>query len=290
MNFSATNIFHYVGPPKFSYNCQSVDQSYDSLSVQCIYDSSRDSNNSWNPHHLFPAKWQDMTHVFVHPRTFHICEVYHLRSSHLLANVTAISPDQSISLDRSHLSRKTKPGDGQLFFYISNLPTETTLRLRLFAQNNKGRSESIWIRAQTLKIPERMFEGQDDMRSDPSSTGRSDVDSASLMANVISFVIGAMAFILFSVIAACLVLLKFGKGKPSAYSHLMGLKSGRCPLPEVINDQTSAPDMIPAFGASPIALPSSSALIKNTVSGQSPTPSSIHAIDKASSSTSGLGE
>lgn len=79
-----------TGPPTFPFNCQVLNQSDHKLFVICIFDTEKSSNSSWNANHLFPAKWQDKTRLLIHPRTHYVCEVYHLTSSHLLANVTTV--------------------------------------------------------------------------------------------------------------------------------------------------------------------------------------------------------
>lgn len=79
-----------TGPPTFPFNCQVFNQTDHSLYVICVFDTEKSSNVSWNSNHLFPAKWQDKTRILVHPRTHYVCEVYHLTSSHLLANVTTV--------------------------------------------------------------------------------------------------------------------------------------------------------------------------------------------------------
>jgi hypothetical protein len=80
----------HTGSPTFPFNCQVLNQTDHSLFVICVFDTEKSSNVSWNSNHLFPAKWQEKTKILVHPRTHYVCEVYHLTSSHLLANVTTV--------------------------------------------------------------------------------------------------------------------------------------------------------------------------------------------------------
>lgn len=45
-------------------------------------------------------------------------------------------------------------------FFVSGLPAATTLRLKIFAQNSKGRSDYSWLRAATLRPAERLIDSQ----------------------------------------------------------------------------------------------------------------------------------
>lgn len=207
-----------------------MNQSYDSLSVRCIFDSTEGSNNnSWNANHLFPAGWQDRPRRLVHPRTQYVCEVYHLTSSHLLANVTTVIAEESSSTSSSPLPRRAEGVDGHLQFLISNLPSETTLRLRLFAQNSKGKSDSSWIRAQTLRPPERLIESSQDILSlnDNSDIPNSNGISASSLLHqphLISLVVGFFVITSSAILFGILLLVKFRKSR-SASCSLMGSNS-----------------------------------------------------------------
>ena len=54
------------------------------------------------------------------------------------------------------------PSDSRsLHFFATNLPAETNVRLKVFAKNSKGRSDYVWLRAQTLPAPDHLVENQD---------------------------------------------------------------------------------------------------------------------------------
>ena len=46
-------------------------------------------------------------------------------------------------------------------FTVSGLPAETSVRLKIFARNSKGKSDYVWLRAQTLRAPDRVIENRD---------------------------------------------------------------------------------------------------------------------------------
>lgn len=54
------------------------------------------------------------------------------------------------------------PSDSRnLKFFATNLPPETNVRVKVFAKNSKGRSDYVWLRAQTLRAPDHLVENQD---------------------------------------------------------------------------------------------------------------------------------
>lgn len=148
------------GPPSFPFHCIVVNQSYDSIFVQCSLDTEEgvSNNNSWNSAHLFPVKWQSQPRILMHPKTVYVCEVYHLTSSALIQNVSAVSGLQYANPSNNSKNSDTSQGkssdSSSISFQVPNLPSETTLRFRIFASNPKGKSDAVWIRATTTKTPE----------------------------------------------------------------------------------------------------------------------------------------
>lgn len=46
-------------------------------------------------------------------------------------------------------------------FTVSGLPAETSVRLKIFARNSKGKSDYVWLRGQTLRAPDRVIVSRD---------------------------------------------------------------------------------------------------------------------------------
>jgi hypothetical protein len=44
---------------------------------------------------------------------------------------------------------------------VSGLPAETSVRLKIFARNSKGKSDYVWLRGQTLRAPDRVIVNRD---------------------------------------------------------------------------------------------------------------------------------
>lgn len=144
-----------------------MNQSDNSLVILCTFDVDLSNNTSWSSSHLFPRKWSDQTRLLVHPKTHYICEAYHLTASHLVANVsTTLSLSIPRQDGRKHqpwqtFTNRHFPTDTNSFqFFVPGLPAATTLRLKIFAQNSKGRSDYSWLRAATLRPAERLIDSQ----------------------------------------------------------------------------------------------------------------------------------
>ena len=158
------------GPPNFPFHCSVLNQSYDSLFIQCSLDVDEQTvnssnNSSWNSNHLFPVKWQDNPRILIHPKTHYVCEAYHLTSSALVANVSAVIANQSLYPTKNASWLQRSQSNSVVSFVVPNLPSETTLRLRIFASNTRGKSDSIWIRSMTTRPPEKLIERNQDQVS-----------------------------------------------------------------------------------------------------------------------------
>ncbi|KAI1309375.1 hypothetical protein HDE_00025 [Halotydeus destructor] len=136
------------GAPQFPFACQVANQSDMALVVLCTYDAELASNGSWSSNHLFHRKWQDQTRILVHPRTQYICELFTAADGRLAANITVGLPTYP----------STEANSFQ--FLMTNLPSATTFRAKMYAQNSKGRSEASYVQAATLRPAERLVDSQ----------------------------------------------------------------------------------------------------------------------------------
>ncbi|CAG2160223.1 unnamed protein product [Oppiella nova] len=141
--------------------------------------------------------------VVVYPPTYYVCEVYSNSNQYLVANVSLpatlplsqlstnsiLSDSTNIALDNSINSMSSVGGVGvgaggtggtggssssamnsfQLF--VPNLTPATNFKLKLFAANSKGRSDQIWLKAQTLRPAERLVDANSNASNDGSNSG-----------------------------------------------------------------------------------------------------------------------
>lgn len=104
-------------------------------------------------------------------------------------------------------------------FFITQLPPATQFRLKIYAQNSKGKSQEISLKAQTLRPAERLIDSlaisSGKSSTSPSSSSHSNYDSTATLAFFIrskpflmALLIGAGLLTVAVVIVALFALLK----------------------------------------------------------------------------------
>ena len=95
-----------------------------------------------------------------------------------------------------------RPIDSNSFqFFVPGLPAATTLRLKIFAQNSKGRSDYSWLKAATLRPAERLIDSQSTSSGSSGSSGSSIFEESSNMLK------GKPVLVLLSAAAVLLILI-----------------------------------------------------------------------------------
>ena len=124
-----------------------------------------------------------------------------------------------------------------LRFSIQNLPSETTLRLKMFAQNSRGKSDSFWLRSQTLvqRPIERVIESQDIFTfndisdaSSSSSKGRLRLTSMTRRPLLWVFLLGSLLIGLTVLALGIVILIKFQRRR--RLSSSLTTSGGSCHL------------------------------------------------------------
>ena len=150
------NLFHlfyvsfFAGPPNFPFHCQLHNQSVNQVSIQCS--SQRYINNDVHSNQANKASLLAQT-IFVHPTTFYVAEVYD-KSGNLVQNVT-LSPQMPRINQANH---STGANASSFNFLIGHLLESSIYKVRIYAVNSKGKSDQIWISAQTLRKAEKYID------------------------------------------------------------------------------------------------------------------------------------
>ncbi|RWS32019.1 hypothetical protein B4U80_11634 [Leptotrombidium deliense] len=149
---SLTNYSSFAAPPLFPFNCELVNQSYNTLVILCVYKTHSNAR--------LHSSSRTQQNVYIYPRTLYVCEVYQTINSYLVANVsTSYTQRSSLSnqFDRDAKQKITLfscykldvGGNHNLQFVVTDLQSATRFKLKLYAQNAKGKSGDVWLKAET---------------------------------------------------------------------------------------------------------------------------------------------
>ncbi|XP_054169147.1 hemicentin-1-like [Oppia nitens] len=181
-------------------------------------------NNNNNNHNKQYANSQNSLSptVLVYPTTYYMCEVYTPGNQHLVANVSlpaSLTTNSILSdsgnTDSTIWSTGSTVGTGgtppttttttttfQLF--VPNLTPATSFQLKLFAINSKGKSDQIWLRAQTLRPAERLVDADSNTNNNNNellNTGQTFKTKPMLMALLIGAAVVTVIVISLGIIA-----------------------------------------------------------------------------------------
>lgn len=109
-------------------------------------------------------------------------------------------------------------------FTVSPLPAETSIRLKIFARNSKGRSDYVWLRGQTLRAPDRDIENRDTHRMNQ-LPDHQPLDSLFRRPLLLFFVIASSA-VLLTVASMSLLLCRQFRGRSVLTVSSMSCNSG----------------------------------------------------------------
>lgn len=218
-----------AGPPNFPFSCQVVNQSDNALVILCAgsdqsslmsnnwtaNDVRFENNNSFNyKNSVTSSSTQTIT---IYPPTYYVCEVYNNNNLYLAANVSIAATvpvsqltsnsllsdssssllDNNINSMRSSLTSNIMSNSFQMF--VPNLTPNTNFKLKLFAANSKGRSDQIWLSAQTLRPAERLVDSNKSSNTDSNTSlllrGKPMVIALLIGAGVVTLIVMALGII-----------------------------------------------------------------------------------------------
>ncbi|XP_074593430.1 uncharacterized protein LOC141849125 isoform X2 [Brevipalpus obovatus] len=189
--------FHITSsdPPHLAFRCRIANQSDDSLAIHCLPDVR--VNYTSDEIRSSDDDYQPSRGLFIYPSSVFICQVYRKNEPYPIINA---SYPLKVPY-KSHSYELYVMHDNDIKFYLTKLTPSTHYRIHCFSQHLRGRSEGIWISAETLQQAQKLVgngDGQSSMFDGASNlfTGR-----PMLMGLLISIIVVSLVLIVLGILA-----------------------------------------------------------------------------------------
>ena len=205
--------FHVInsGPPSFPFYCQLRNQSVTQVSIRCSgqkYPLSNDVRDQHTPPPLHDQSTlsDQVQTIFVHPITYYVAEVYDkydkmIRNLTILASTpigTNWNGSTIVSMDHHSPSSSTA---SSFTFQIDSLSESNHYKIRIYSINSKGKSDQIWISAQTLRKAEKYIDGYNNVSIESASDEDSSTMFSAYSLNHIKFIMFTLGTVLIVILA-----------------------------------------------------------------------------------------
>lgn len=205
--------FHVInsGPPSFPFYCQLRNQSVTQVSIRCSgqkYPLSNDVRDQHTPPPLHDQSTlsDQVQTIFVHPITYYVAEVYDkydkmIRNLTILASTpigTNWNGSTIVSMDHHSPSSSTA---SSFTFQIDSLSESNHYKIRIYSINSKGKSDQIWISAQTLRKAEKYIDGYNNVSIESASDEDSSTMFSAYSLNHIKFIMFTLGTVLIIILA-----------------------------------------------------------------------------------------